>query len=403
MAILSIFGASFCHGEDITNTLAQELGWKRIDGDLISNTSKRFAAPSKSILRAMEGPSFVFNKFTHKREKLLAQLRLVLSEMLTDQQIVYGYASLLIPANIGHVLRVCLLADSEWRAEQIVKNEGGSHGDALQRVRAEDLKNAQWTRLMYKTTPWDKTLYDLVIVVNESGRDGALRLIRENISKPVLAYSEAAREALNDFGIASRSKMALAEAGHHHPVSCRQGTVTVIIDEYVMRLERLEADIKKIVSPVEGVRNVQVKTGPHYRPSSVFANLDVELPEKILLVDDEKDFVTTLSERLEMRDLEPAVVYSGEEALDLLNEETPDVMVLDLKMPGIDGIEVLKRVKSDHPSVAVIILTGHGSEKDRELCMELGAFAYLEKPVDIEKLSDTMKRAKEFIRSQSNR
>jgi DNA-binding NtrC family response regulator len=72
-------------------------------------------------------------------------------------------------------------------------------------------------------------------------------------------------------------------------------------------------------------------------------------------------------------------------------------------MPGIDGIEVLKKVKSEHPGVAVIILTGHGSEKDRKLCLSLGAFAYLEKPVDIDELSDTMKRAKEFIKSQSHK
>ena len=96
-----------------------------------------------------------------------------------------------------------------------------------------------------------------------------------------------------------------------------------------------------------------------------------------------------------MRDLEPAVAFSGEEALALLEEEEPEVMVLDLKMPGIDGIEVLRRAAVEYPDVRVIVLTGHGSSKDRDLCMELGAFAYLEKPVDIEVLADTLRRAKE--------
>jgi DNA-binding response OmpR family regulator len=73
-------------------------------------------------------------------------------------------------------------------------------------------------------------------------------------------------------------------------------------------------------------------------------------------------------------------------------------MILDLKMPGIDGIEVLRRVKGEHPKVEVIILTGHGSEKDREVCMELGAFAYLHKPVDIDVLSQTLKAANDKIR-----
>ena len=66
-------------------------------------------------------------------------------------------------------------------------------------------------------------------------------------------------------------------------------------------------------------------------------------------------------------------------------------------MPGIDGMEVLRKVKKERPHVEVIILTGHGSEKDKEFAMELGAFAYLEKPVDIELLTSTMKEAYDKI------
>ena len=114
---------------------------------------------------------------------------------------------------------------------------------------------------------------------------------------------------------------------------------------------------------------------------------------KILLVDDEKEYVEALSERLQMRKHGSEIAYDGEQALALVKQEGPEVMVLDLKMPGIDGIEVLKRLRQEHPEVAVIILTGHGSSSDRNTCLELGAFAYLQKPVDIEELSATMRRA----------
>ena len=70
-------------------------------------------------------------------------------------------------------------------------------------------------------------------------------------------------------------------------------------------------------------------------------------------------------------------------------------------MPGIDGIEVLRRVKRTHPHIEVIILTGHGSEEDRTTCMELGAFAYLQKPVDIDALSETLKQANEKARGSA--
>ena len=102
-----------------------------------------------------------------------------------------------------------------------------------------------------------------------------------------------------------------------------------------------------------------------------------------------------------MRDVGSAIAYDGESALKMVENDEPEVIILDLRMPGIDGIEVLRRVKKSHPSIEVIILTGHGSDEDRKTCMELGAFAYLQKPVDIEKLSETLRQANEKARNSS--
>ena len=91
-------------------------------------------------------------------------------------------------------------------------------------------------------------------------------------------------------------------------------------------------------------------------------------------------------------------IREAERCLNILQEDEPEVMILDLKMPGIDGIEVLRTVKSTRPEVEVIILTGHGSEEDRKLCLSLGAFAYLQKPVDIDVLTRTLRQANEKMR-----
>ena len=107
---------------------------------------------------------------------------------------------------------------------------------------------------------------------------------------------------------------------------------------------------------------------------------------KLLLVDDEEEFVKALSERMEMRDLKSDVSLSGEQALKTMDENLPDVMVLDLKMPGMDGMEVLRRAKKAYPGVQIIMLTGHGSEKDEKEARRLGVFEYLQKPVEFEKL-----------------
>ncbi len=111
------------------------------------------------------------------------------------------------------------------------------------------------------------------------------------------------------------------------------------------------------------------------------------------LVDDEREYVQTLSERLVNRNVGSYAVFDGRKALDFIDGDKPDVMVLDLKMPGINGIEVLSKTKKANPNIEVIILTGHGSEADRKTCMELGAFAYLQKPADIENLSETINDA----------
>lgn len=114
---------------------------------------------------------------------------------------------------------------------------------------------------------------------------------------------------------------------------------------------------------------------------------------RVLLVDDEKEFVSTLAERLEMRDITTLVAHDGESALRIIADERPPVVVLDVMMPGISGLNVLKRIREDFPGIKVILLTGRGSTKDGIEGMKLGAFDYLMKPVKIEGLIKKMNEA----------
>lgn len=114
---------------------------------------------------------------------------------------------------------------------------------------------------------------------------------------------------------------------------------------------------------------------------------------KVLLVDDEVEFVNTLAQRLKMRELLVDTVYDGAQALSFIKKIEPDVIVLDLKMPGLHGIEVLREVKSLKPNIQVIILTGHGTEKDEVEARKLGGFDFLRKPADIDLLVAKIKEA----------
>jgi DNA-binding response OmpR family regulator len=116
---------------------------------------------------------------------------------------------------------------------------------------------------------------------------------------------------------------------------------------------------------------------------------------KVLLVDDEVEFVRTLAERLQIRGIQALVATDGAEALQVVEEEMPQVVVLDVMMPGLGGLEVLHRLRENRPDIKVILLTGHGSTKEGIQGMRLGAFDYLMKPVRIEELILKMSEAYE--------
>lgn len=114
---------------------------------------------------------------------------------------------------------------------------------------------------------------------------------------------------------------------------------------------------------------------------------------RLMFVDDEEELVSALVERLELRGIDAIGVTSGDEALEHLREESFDVVIIDVKMPGIGGLEVLRTVSRRYPDVKVILMTGHGSAEDSEIGRRLGAVAYLQKPVDLEDLLATIQLA----------
>jgi DNA-binding response OmpR family regulator len=111
---------------------------------------------------------------------------------------------------------------------------------------------------------------------------------------------------------------------------------------------------------------------------------------KVLIVDDETDFVSTLAERLRLRGIQAEEAPSGEEALRMIAADAPQVVVLDIMMPGMSGLDVLKRIKTEYPHIEVILLTGLGTKKEG---MELGAIDCLIKPLQIEELIEKINKA----------
>jgi two-component system, OmpR family, response regulator len=114
---------------------------------------------------------------------------------------------------------------------------------------------------------------------------------------------------------------------------------------------------------------------------------------RLLLVDDELDFLEPLATRLKRRGATCTIALSGEEALRALPDGPFACAVVDVKMPGMDGLELLRRLRREAPDMPVVLLTGHASVELGVQGMELGAFDYLLKPVDLDELLDTVRRA----------
>jgi DNA-binding NtrC family response regulator len=116
---------------------------------------------------------------------------------------------------------------------------------------------------------------------------------------------------------------------------------------------------------------------------------------KLLIVDDEEDFLNTIAERLGMRDFDIATASEGDLAVKVAKKGKFDVAILDINMPGMDGMELLQILKKKHKFLEVIMLTGHGAIDSAVEATKLGAYAYLEKPYDFENLLDVLKKAYE--------
>jgi CheY-like chemotaxis protein/cytidylate kinase len=403
MSIITLFSGSFCNENPVIEEVISRTGYCLItDKEVVAEASRLSEMAESKIMRAFSAGTSVFNKFTRERERSIAFLKLALAELIpVDNVLVTCFCGQLMPKAISHSLRVCLIASLKYRIAAASREQGITEKEAAKLVQKREADCAAWIDMLFnQSDPWETGLYDIVIPADKMPPADAASLIADNAVSDVVVPTESSKQALADFRLTAATEVALAREGHNVDVSAEDGSITLTINKHVLMLSRLQEELRSIAEQVPGVKAVKTSVGKDFHKSDIYRKHNFEMPSKVLLVDDEREFVQTLSERLLMRDLGPAVAYDGESALNLINEDEPDVMIVDLKMPGIDGLEVLRKVKQTRPEIEVIVLTGHGHEEDRELCMQLGAFAYLQKPLDINELSEIIKKANDKIQQK---
>lgn len=395
MAIVAIDAGVFCRGLEVAEGVRDRLCANELkDEELFAAAAESSGIAANRFEKLLYGPRSLLDGVRLDRARLVAHLRAAVAEKLGGgESLVYlGRAGHLAPPALTHVLKVCLGGTHDYRMRQATA-EGMSKREAQRNIDRDDELRAEWTGELFDRGPWEKDLFDVFLAMQDSPVEEAIEIITSQALLPAVALTPSVEQAIGDFRVAAAVEVALADAGHDVDVSCRDGQATILIKNHTMFLDRLERELVETAKTVPGVRSAVARPGPHYREPGISFDIDIDVPSKVMLVDDEEEFVLALSERLQTRRMTPVVAFNGEQALAMVENDEPEVMVLDLKMPGIDGMEVLRRVKRTHPSTEVIILTGHGTDAEEELAKEIGAFAYLRKPVDIEELTETMKAA----------
>ncbi len=398
MSSLALFPCSATLDSGIIGELSKTLSLTvYTDNNLLKETAERFSGNPERLKKMMYSKTSVFNQFTLEKEKSINMFRQILAEKLASptEYLFHGFLTSLIPPEVTEVLRVLAVDKRDGRIERAIA-QGYDRGEAKKLVRNHDLSAFQWTDFLFQKEAYDKALYDLVIPVGNKNHRQITKEILGSFYKTSVLRTPRSQGAVQDMKTQSEIESLLLANGHKMGVRVQGGEVTLVVDSSALGFNRLKNEVTELAQKAAGVTHVLVEKSKK-QSVSVYRQQKFELPSKVLFVDDEREFVQTVSRRLNSRDVGTYGVYDGEQALEVIAEDRPDVMVLDLKMPGMYGVEVLRKTKEIAPEVEVIILTGHGTAKDREDCLELGAFAYLNKPVNIEELSATIKAANDKV------
>lgn len=397
MPSIAILASMFSSSQKIIDEVRSLSGYEVVtDRDIIEKAAAQAPAGLEMLKleRGLYGKPSIFNEFTLEKERCLAVLKGAIASLLKENNryIFLGLATHLISSEVTHVLKV-LIADTKANRIARAVAAGMTEKEAKKEIKKSDIAAFSLTDFLYKKEAWDAGLYDLVIPGNMADHE-AVKLILATRQQSTVQKNSSSLQAAADMELAAQVELALLNKGHNVEVYAQGGNIILTVNKGLLNFGKLADELSAIAGQEPGVQGVEVVKGKDFK-TSIYRKQEFELPSKVLLVDDEIELAQTISERLINRDLGTYAVHDGQHALDLIatEDDRPDVMVLDLKMPGVDGIEVLRKTKELKPNIEVIILTGHGTEQDRQTCMELGAFAYLQKPTDIEELSESIYRA----------
>ncbi len=408
--------------------VAERLGYEVIDHNLSATVAHEFNVPERKLSWTLTGARGVFDGLTHDWEKNFVLLRTTIAELLqADDKVFWGPAAYLIPQQITHVLRVEVDADQGYRVQRAMEQEGVSAAGAASYIEknAQDLQ--RWSYLVQSHVPWDAFFFDMKISIPPTTVARAVDIICKSIGSDTFKPTDASRQVIQDLELAAAISVALLKKGKYSiDVTAFEGKVKVMINQGAgkkgalaqtmqsLRNENIEDDVLEICAGMDKVVDVEVRPGavadrslehqtqepedkglvtPTIREDPALEEGSDGLP-RMLLVDDDVELVAHLAKRFRARGYPIVTTGSGEEAIEVAQDQTFDVAVVDLRMPGVDGIETLRHLKRIQPMLQVIMLTGHGDVDSAFDSGQLDAVRLRRKPYPFAKLLEDIDVAK---------
>lgn len=428
MPIVAFFSGAYSSAAEIAEKVADRLGYSVVSNDVVQAAACKFGVPENKINLAMSGSRGWLNALTREWEKNLIYIKAALAELLkTDDRIFIGPATYLIPQPITHVLRVRIVAEQAYRIQKAIERDGMSAEEAASSVAKSDRELSKWTSQILPCVSWDPFFYDMTVPIPAMSVPQAVDVVCENVVKDTFKPTEASIRAVEDFALATSVSVALSEVGRLLcDVTANDGEVTVVVDTGAtpkgalartvrsLRFEDIEEEIRGICATIDQVKRVEVRPGagaaksweealdePDRGPGPVTPSDrdgaepegERERPLRLLLADDDVELLEHLGKRLRARGLSVTEVTNGEDAIESATNQTFDVAVLDINMPGVDGVETLRQLKRIQPFLQVIMLTGYGSVESAFESGQLDAVRFLQKPHKFEKLLEDISQA----------
>ncbi|MFP4475489.1 MAG: response regulator [Desulfatibacillaceae bacterium] len=403
MSAISIFAGAYCQAEKVASRVADELGYELVDDrTLLDEAGAVYGMDRAVLVRTLEGRASAFDRYTRERERCISFLRACAARRVArGNAVLLGLTAQLVPSGLADALKVCLLSRQDERVRRAKQAEDMREGEARQVVKRSDEAAFAWSETVSDENPWDPDLYDLVIRIDQQDAEQAIEQLVESIRDRRKFSADMARAA-TDFVAGAEAEAALAAAGHTVEAVCEDGVLRLRTERHVPAPDMVLEDMRAAIAGVDGIRETRLECPDEAESVQAYHKIDFETPGKVLLVDDEQAFARELSDRLHARGIGAAVVYDGAQALNFFREDAPEIVVLDMDISDMDGEEVLRLIREQHPDVQVIVLSAHGADHGKRDCEELGCFEHLEKPVDVEALCDAMRRAnRQFVKQRT--